>query len=217
MVTIKITPEVAEALRFAVGMLAGFEDDDTQEGVPDALSSLRKLVEQLPDAKPKFPSAEELSGWFFEVEVRVEVILSLAMAFADCQAPPEAFSEQFYEECIAGVALDDINIQHLREQFPHFDKLLMTQMSDGDACDAAEWLLKRGVFGLLAKVATPVRQYDADGSDSWRSGWGHVYTGWVYADDMDVLADRAMAWALAHHEQDRRKRKPREHQTTQSK
>ncbi|AUN31270.1 hypothetical protein [Niveispirillum cyanobacteriorum] len=203
MVNVKITPEGVQALRFAVAFMAGFEDGETQEGVPDALGNLRKLVEQLADADTKALSAEELSVWCFETEVRAEVILSLAMAFADCQAPPEAFSEQFYEECIAGVGLDDINIQHLREQMPHFDKLLITQVSDGDACDAAEWLLTRGVFGLLAKVATPVRQYDADGSDSWRSSWGRVYTGWVYADDMNVLGERAMAWALARHEQDR--------------
>ena len=62
---------------------------------------------------------------------------------------------------------------------------------------------RRGQFGFLACVATPVRTY-LPGSESYLASWGHYAMEWLYAEQLADLLPAIAHWVDARNAQARR-------------
>jgi len=60
----------------------------------------------------------------------------------------------------------------------------------------AEHLSDSGIFGLLANVSTPIPRKNGDGTCSIGT-WSSRYTHWIYAETLEELRTKAIAWAGA--------------------
>lgn len=136
-----------------------------------------------------------ISADFFDADVRVEVILCLGMGAANPEALPDTFSEDFFEDFLAGADHDSTHLAPLTDHIPGLAAFMgSAAFEDIEAMQMADWFISHNVYGFLAKVATPVRKYFPDGL-SYLSGWGHTRFTWIYADTIELLAERALAWA----------------------
>jgi len=137
----------------------------------------------------------QISGDFFDADVRVEVILCLAMGAANPEALPDTFSEEFFDDFLAGENPHSTQLKPLTDHIPGLAAFMGSPAFETiEAMEMADWFISHNVHGFLAKVATPVRKYFPDGL-SFLSGWGLTRFTWIYADTIELLAERALAWA----------------------
>lgn len=59
--------------------------------------------------------------------------------------------------------------------------------------ETGEMLSSGGFYGVAVQFGTPVRQYRSH--TGWWSGWGHIYTQWIYAESLDAAWALGLAWA----------------------
>lgn len=68
---------------------------------------------------------------------------------------------------------------------------------DAEPEEIHELLYGHQVFGMLLNVGTPVRKHLTE--TSWRSTYGHMYTGWVYSNTYEEAWEQAKNWAQERH------------------
>lgn len=116
----------------------------------------------------------------FEATVRVENMWPFPQ-----ETPPQSMRdvlEENYDELPEGIA-------HLVRTpcFDFIDDLMGEAFFDR-------------AFGYLAEVACPVHRKVAENTSSF--SWGHYYTGLIFAETVEELMAKAIAWAKENHEKD---------------
>lgn len=95
-----------------------------------------------------------------------------------------------------------------RQDHELFDQLpVLKQFWDDDEIpepeDVIEALYGGNVAGFLVQVARPVMRYNAEGSGATFS-WGCYNFGWVFAESLDAVVDRAIRWGERHDQKQRK-------------
>jgi hypothetical protein len=136
-----------------------------------------------------------ISSAIFDAGIRLEAVIYIPGAVADCEATPEAFRD-FCDD------LPDQEGAPLYRQLP----CLQRYAADGDYPEpeiVAEQLIDSP--GFLVQAATPVREYHKSGDGTCCYSWGHYYTAWLYAATEADIVPVATEWAQSRHEADRAK------------
>jgi hypothetical protein len=128
----------------------------------------------------------DISEKLFDETVRVEAIIWIPGAVADPESTPDAFREGFFEDIIDG------NTDELMRSLPGLKRALKDS-EFAEVIDVAEALLF--VPGFLVKLATPIREFYADGGSSF--SWGCCRTGWIYVEKEVDLEPSVINWARA--------------------
>ena len=119
----------------------------------------------------------------FDNNVRFDMLMWLPATVGDESAYPQCF-EDFCD------SIPDTASHPLFAELPELAKFA-EQEDEIDKAEAAYLLSRR--TGFLAQFATPVMSWPR--SDMFSYSWGHYWTHWVYADDLDSLTEKAIAWA----------------------
>lgn len=74
----------------------------------------------------------------------------------------------------------------------------LTRFADGDGYPEIEEVTEAMFFasvrdGFIFQAAHPVKEWHSETTSSY--SWGHYYTAWLYAPDLDGITDAAVAWA----------------------
>lgn len=121
---------------------------------------------------------------FFDHSVIFERLIWIAAALTDIESSDLA---GFWEDC-------DL------DRAPAELKLPGAADCEWTSDEFAEHLNDCGSFGFLAKVSTP---YFTDTGKGYFVGrWSGRYTHWLYAESLDELRTKAIAWAEAQRESD---------------
>lgn len=124
--------------------------------------------------------------------IRFDKVIFLAAALVDSNALPGDLED----------LLGDEQQAYLSELFG----IPLTTLEDilgdteGDTSVIADLLIDYYKFGFLVQVATPVRQYRADGSA--RISWGFCNTHWVYGETIAEAIELSKQWAVSRHQRD---------------
>lgn len=127
-------------------------------------------------------NSEQLSEAMFNAGVRLETLFWIPGICAD---PPREFEDFVTDE------LADDYAPEVLEALPFLKGMIEEGATAEDVLPEMSFRRK---LGFIAQLATPVpRDVRPDGSHSF--SWGHTYTKWVYAGDLEALVTRATEWA----------------------
>jgi hypothetical protein len=123
------------------------------------------------------------------LNLRIEQVVDLASLLGTDSMEDVRWPDQF----------DDIesSLDNDRSFFGKAQELLPALRASEEAWEVSECLREAGFLGLLVRCATPIREYSSE--TSWRSGWGHYTTCWVYGNTFEDAWADAMLWAQSRH------------------
>lgn len=128
-------------------------------------------------------NTREMTDAFFDKSIRIEKMIWLP---ALGHEPPEVFTEfcdDYEPRCFTGDLppgfkgpLEDDDLERNERAG------IIAETVTGDATP-----------GFLVEIGTPVREWRSN--DSYTYSWGHYNTTWLYAETLDDLTKKAVAWA----------------------
>jgi hypothetical protein len=129
-----------------------------------------------------------------DATLRMDKVIVLAGALTDPECPCNELRE----------FIEDEDEETLRQLFPKAPNDLFEESCSETSWQFCEWLSDSGTLGFLVQFATPVMRRTSKTSRSF--SWGHYYTEWVYAETLEVAAEKGLAWAAKKRAEEDRNR-----------
>lgn len=154
------------------------------------IESVLILLEKLPFTVSKVGTEQDTDSTdrleqAFELGLRVENIID----FGNAQATErfQGYIDSQFDDFVGGAFWDSTRVH------PTVEPMYAVFRENQDDYElAADILVAKGFAGVVVNFATPVREYTSE--DCCRSGFGHCYTQWVYADTYEAAWELGVAW-----------------------
>jgi hypothetical protein len=122
----------------------------------------------------------EIIGLFQEETIRINKIIHIPLAFANCDAPSDDLEE----------LLEFANT----EDWPPELAAALKDTQDASVEEMLEAIADANLRGFLVDLNTPVRTYHGGPYDGSSFSWGHYASKWFFVPSLEEIAEPADVW-----------------------